>query len=327
MFKKLPKLFFFLLFSVLGVFVLCVSALSFFQPPSQDGGSTDQRFVIPKGQAVSVIAKRLQEAGLIKQAWAFRIVVQVQDLGNAIQAGSFELSPTMSVWQVAHALTVGTDDVWITLPEGWRREEIAESISKQELPNFDTAVFLDLTKGLEGQLFPDTYLVSREVSTATVVSLLQTTFENKIVKGLAKELAASSLSLNELLTLASLVQRESAHDAEMPLVAQILLNRLEIGMPLQVDASLQYSKGYSQTEASWWSTPLAVDKQLASSYNTYMHAGLPPGPIASPGLAAIKAVLTPRPSDALYYIHDTSGQIHTATDLAGHNANVNQYLR
>lgn len=285
------------------------------------------RFVIPKGQAIAVIASRLEQENLVKSQWAFRFAVYKNGFTNQIQAGSFELSANMNTWQIAKALTMGTDDLWITLPEGWRREEMAESLSKQGLSNFNKEEFLTLSKGLEGQLFPDTYLVPREIISTMLLSLLQNTFESKVTAGLSKEIADSQLSLNEILTLASLVQRESAVDSEMPLVAQILLNRLQIGMPLQVDATLQYIKGYGQAEQTFWQTPLAEDKKLDSLYNTYKNAGLPPGPICNPGLAAIRAVLKPSSTTALYYIHDNSGKIHTAETLQEHNANVNKYLR
>ncbi|AKM81157.1 MAG: Aminodeoxychorismate lyase [Candidatus Pacebacteria bacterium GW2011_GWF2_38_9] len=326
MFKKLPKLFFLLISSLIVLISLFFAFASFFQAKS-NVSQQSIRFVIPKGQALSIIASRLEEADLIKSKWAFRFAVYKNDLTNKIQAGSFELSSDMNTWEIAHALTVGTDDTWITLPEGWRLEEIAESLSKQGLENFNQTEFLNLSKGLEGQLFPDTYLVPREITTTTLLSLLKNTFASKVSSGLSKEISSSKMSLNEVLTLASLVQRESANDGEMPLVAQILLNRLDINMPLQVDATLQYVKGYSKTELSWWQTPLAEDKKLDSLYNTYKNAGLPPGPICNPGLAAIKAALNPGQTQALYYIHDNSGKIHTAITLEEHNTNVNKYLR
>ena len=326
MFKKLPKLCFLLISSLVFLIFLSFIIASFFQAKS-DASPQSVRFVIPKGQALSVIASRLEEAELVKSKWVFRFAVYKNDLANKIQAGSFELSASMTTWEIAHALTVGTDDTWVTLPEGWRREEIAESLSKQGLEGFNQAEFLNLSKGFEGQLFPDTYLVPREITSATLLSLLKNTFASKVSSGLSKEISASKMSLNEILTLASLIQRESAIDSEMPIVAQILINRLNIDMPLQVDATLQYVKGYSQVEASWWQNPLAEDKKLDSLYNTYKYAGLPPGPICNPGLAAIKAALLPGQTQALYYIHDNSGKIHTANTLEEHNANVNKYLR
>ncbi len=326
MLRKLPK-FFFLLLSFLIVLLFLAFFLGNLFQPTTDASAKKVRFVIPKGQALSIIAGRLEEEQLIKNAWAFRFAVYFNKLENKIQAGSFELSADMDTWQIAKTLTMGTDDLWITLPEGWRREEIAESLSRQGLSSFDKDEFLLLSKGLEGQLFPDTYLVPREVTSATLISLFKNTFASKVTTPLSQEIAASELSLNEILTLASLVQRESANDEEMPLVAQILLNRLAIDMPLQVDATLQYIKGYSQAEQSFWPTPLAEDKKLDSLYNTYKYADLPPSPICNPGLAAIKAVLNPSPTQAFYYIHDNSGKIHPARTLDEHNANVNKYLR
>jgi len=326
MLPKLPKLCFFLIGVVVVLIFLSFFLVNLFQV-DPNASPEVVRFVIPKGQALSVIASRLQEENLIKNKWAFRFAVYKNNLADKIQAGSFELSANMNTWEIANALTVGTDDVWITLPEGWRREEIAESLSKQGLDSFDQTEFLDLSKGLEGQLFPDTYLVPREITSAGLVSLFTNTFANKVTSALSEELSASQWSLNEILTLASLVQRESGSDEEMPLVAQVLLNRLALNMPLQVDATLQYIKGFKQVENSWWSTPLSEDKELNSLYNTYQHAGLPPGPICNPGLAAIKAVLNPTPTQALYYLHDTTGKIHLANSLEEHNLNVNKYLR
>jgi len=326
MFKKLPKIFLLVTASLVVLIVLIIFINNIFQAKS-NAGQQSVRFVIPKGQALSIIASRLEEENLIKSKWAFRVAVYKNNLVNKIQAGSFELSANMNTWQIAQALTMGTDDTWITLPEGWRREEIAESLSKQGLNNFKLEEFLNLSKGLEGQLFPDTYLVPREITSAALLSLLKNTFATKVTTALSTELSTNKMSLNEVLTLASLVQRESAHDEEMPLVAQILLNRLDIEMPLQVDATLQYVKGYSKTESSWWPDPLAEDKKIDSLYNTYKNAGLPPGPICNPGIAAIKAVFNPTPTQALYYIHDNSGKIHTAITLDEHNANVNKYLR
>ncbi len=328
--RKLPIIFLsFLVFLVL----LAGLAASFFQPKSHENQQS-VRFVIPKGQALSIIATRLEDEGLIRSKWAFRLAVYKNDLANKIQAGSFELSATMSTWQIAQALTMGTDDIWITLPEGWRREQIAESLSKQELGNFSVEEFLSLSKGLEGQLFPDTYLVPREISSTQFISLLKNTFATKVTSGLSEELAASKMSLNEILTLASLIQRESggednnSQDQEMALIASILLNRLEIDMPLQIDATMQYAKSLKSSDSSdWWPTAFAEDKKIDSLYNTYKYAGLPPGPICNPGLAAIKAVLNPSPTQALYYIHDNSGKIHTANTLEEHSSNVNKYLR
>lgn len=324
---KKPHLFIYLLLIFL---ITVISGLAIFISLLQAPDSSDQStftFVIPKGQATQVIAQRLKDEGLIRSPLAFRFVLYQQGKQTSIQAGSFKLSPSMSVSELTQVLSKGTDDLWITIPEGWRREEIAASLAKQELSDFDEQEFFLLSNGLEGRLFPETYLVSKASSTSTLVNLLVNTFESKVLTALEDDLAKSQLDLNQILTLASLVQRESANDQEMPLIAGILFNRLEINMPLQVDASLQYIKGYSVAEQTWWPTPTVADKNLDSVYNTYQNPGLPPQPICNPGLVAIKAVLNPQSTTAFYYIHDLSGQIHTAETIEDHNANVNQYLR
>ena len=288
--KKPRSFFYFLLIFVIIVISGWAIFISLLQAPNSSDQST-VTFIIPKGEATQNIAQRLKAEGLIRSPLAFRLALYQQGKQTSIQAGSFKLSPSMSVSELTQVLTKGTDDLWITIPEGWRREEIAASLVKQDLSEFDEQEFLVLTDGLEGQLFPDTYLVPKASTTASIVNLLVNTFESKVLTALAEDLASSQLDLNQILTLASLVQRESANEQDMPLIAGILFNRLEINMPLQVDATLQYVKGYSVAEQTWWSNPVAADKNLASAFNTYQNPGLPPQPICNPGLAAIKAVL------------------------------------
>lgn len=285
------------------------------------------RFVIPKGQAISVIGSRLTEKGLIRNPLIFRLVVKITGAGSKLQAGSFEVSPNMGVFDIVATLTKGTDDVWITVVEGWRVEEIAEMLTRQELPNFDQEEFLGLARSKEGYLYPDSYLISRDADAEYIFNLLTNTFEKKVEQDLADEIAKNELSLPEIVTLASIVEREARGDAQMKMVAGILLNRLEIDMALQVDASLQYIKGYNKATQDWWSPPLAADKDLKSKYNTYLYPGLPPAPISNPGIGAIKAVLSPTSSNYVYYLHDMDGAIHYAATLDEHNANIAKYLR
>lgn len=284
-------------------------------------------FVVPKGQAVSVIANRLQDAGIIKNPLAFRLLVKLQKLENKIQAGSFELSPSLTLDQVALELTEGTNDVWVTIPEGWRAEEIAEMLEKQGLSDFDKTEFINLAAADEGYLFPDTYLIPKLSTSQSLYNLLTNTFDKKVTQGLSQELAASSHSLAENMIMASIVEREARGYEQMRHVAGILWHRLDINMALQADATIQYAKGYSQIEKSWWVTPSASDRTFQSPFNTYLSPGLPPHPIANPGLEAIKATLDPVRTDDLFYIHDRQGGLHYAKTLEEHNQNVQQYLR
>lgn len=312
----------FVLMSLVAVFVL----MSLLQPVSPEPAES-QRFVVPKGQAVSVIGERLEEAGLIKNAYVFRYVVMRDDLSQKIQAGSFDVSPSMSVAEIAELLTKGTEDVWITILEGWRAEEIAESLESQELESFDAEEFLVLAKGNEGQLYPDTYLIPREMNSEQLYNLLISTFERKVSQGLWDEIQASDKDFDEVLVMASLVEREAKTYEQMRRVAGILWNRIDIGMALQVDATLQYAKGYDELQQSWWAPPLGVDKEISSAYNTYQNPGLPPKPICNPGLDAIKAALDPLISDDIFYIHSDDGMMYYSKTLEEHNANVNKYLR
>lgn len=299
--------------------------------PVQQGSEQTVEFVIPKGQSVSKIGQRLTEAGLIRHPYVFRLVVLQHNLGDKLQAGSFELSSAMKPAEIAQKLTQGTQDVWVTILEGWRREEIADYLANQELAAFDETDFLSRTSEVEGKLFPDTYLVPREITAAGMNSLLQDTFEQKVTTGLAKEMAeftaASGLTFDQVLVLASLVQREARTYEQMRHVAGILLHRLDIGMALQVDASLQYVKGYNAREQSWWTPPLAADKELKSPFNTYLNPGLPPQPIANPGMDAIRAVLNPVETTDIFYLHAPDGTMYYAKTLEEHTVNVNRYLR
>lgn len=311
---------------IIGGGIVGYYGFSLAKPVSQTAQPT-QTFVIPQGQAVSVIANRLADANLIRHPLVFRLELKRLGLEKKIQAGSFAISPSMTPAQVAQALTVGTNDIWVTILEGWRREEIAESLTRQEFPAFDAQEFLDLTTDSEGMLFPDTYLLPRQATAAAVYDLLTTTFDQKVVKGLASDIANSQRSFEDVLVMASLIEREARDYDQMRMVSGILWNRIDDGMALNVDATLQYVKGYQPAQKSWWAVPLAADKQLESPYNTYLNAGLPPQPIANPSLDAIKAALRPTESDYYFYIHDQQGNMHYARTLADHNRNIDRYLR
>jgi UPF0755 protein len=157
--------------------------------------------------------------------------------------------------------------------------------------------------------------------------LLENTFERKVETGLKEELVDSGKSLKDIITMASLIQREARGAEQMKLVSGVLWNRVDINMALNVDATLQYIKGYDNVQNTWWAPPLAVDKERTSLYNTYKHPGLPPGPITNPGLDAIKAAASPTETAYMYYLHDPTGKIHFGKTLDEHNVNVQKYLR
>ncbi len=293
--------------------------------PVSAGNTTTKVFVVESGEGVNSIGARLTQEGLIRSPLIFKLVITQKDLGKKIQAGSFRLTPAMDAYTIAQNLTKGSLDLWVTILEGWRREEIADVLSKtytnQGVP-FDAQKFLNLTVNEEGYLYPDTYLLPVNANEENVANILRRTFETKVTKGLEKE-------ITDVITMASLIEREARSDTARAMVSGILWKRLDNNWPLQVDATLQYAKlrPTSTVVTDWWPDPLAIDKEINSPYNTYKNTGLPPGPICSPSLSSIRAALNPTQSEYWYYITGLDNQMHYGRTLDEHNANIAQYLR
>lgn len=296
---------------------------------------SQQRFVIPKGLSAAEVGAKLSKQGLIKNPLAFKIYVQVGGKAKKMQAGEYNLSPSLSLPEIVEKLTQGPDELWVIIPEGLRREEIVERlIESLEMAPGQAASFkqefLKLSEGKEGFLFPDTYLFARDTQADLVVRKLMVTFDEKIML-FKDEIDSGPHTLNQIITLASIIERETATDEERPVVAGILLKRLEAGVALQTDATVQYAQatqkcGARSTNCEWWPVITRQDLEIASSYNTYKFTGLPPGPIANPGLSSIEAVVAPQGSPYWYYIHDSEGGIHYARTLEEHNGNIRRYL-
>jgi len=295
--------------------------------PVDSLNSNKQSFVIPKGRSVTWIGNTLEEKGFVRSSLVFRAEVLRMGLGSSLQAGTFELSPGMSPKEIAQALTQGANDVWITILEGWRSEEIAEELKSTLGESFDTQQFLRLAKPLEGTLYPDTYLIPKTITPAQTVQILTRTFAEKTGEEWELLVRDSGKSKDEVIVMASLIQREAKTLTTMRMISGILWKRLREGWPLQVDATLQYIKGYSEKEKTWWPIPLGVDKNLPGPYNTYANMGLPPRPISNPGLNALKAAANPQENQYWFYISDLQGNMHYAITLQEHNQNVDRYLR
>lgn len=324
-----PKIITFGLLVLLFLTGLMVVISVLLMSPTNSEVGDEQTFVIAKNESVAQIASRLYENHLIKHPLIFRYVVWHKGLDKKIQAGSFKLSSAMTPQEIGEKLTQGVDDVWITIPEGMRIEEIADLLAAQNvLSEFKSDDFIDSAKNLEGYLFPDTYLVPKTVLTTNLINLLQNTFEQKITQALEEDLASSNRSLNEIITMASIIQREAGgNPEEMAHISGILWNRINAGQVLAVDCTLQYIEGYNSELETWWAPPSITTKQSTSLYNTYRQSGLPPTPIANPGFEAVRASLKPLDTADFYYLHDAQGQIHYAQTLAQHNANVQKFLR
>jgi UPF0755 protein len=296
--------------------------------------STAKDFLIVKGSSAAEIGNKLYEEGLIRSSLAFRVYVQAYGKSKKIQAGEYSLSPNLSLSELVDLLGRGPLEVWVTIPEGLRQEEIAERFAVG-LVKADAEVFikefLSSSKGKEGYLFPDTYLFPKTASASAVVNKLLTTFDQKTGQDIADGASENGLSLNEVVILASIIERETLGSEERPIVAGILYKRWENGWPLQADATLQYAVGTTRCSGQaigckWWEPVAKEDLNISSGYNSYKFTGLPPAPIANPGLSSLEAAANPQQNDYWYYIHDSTGQIHYAKTIEEHNANVAKYL-
>lgn len=314
------------LFIALGILIIVAVAISIWWNnglPAVDSANKKQEvFVIQKGQGIREIANKLKNEGLIKDPIVFFLLVKKMGLDGKIQAGDFRLSPSMNSGEIARTLTHGTLDIWVTIPEGKRADEIADTL-KKTLPNYN-AGWRKLLNQNEGYLFPDTYLIARDSTAQTIIKQMRNNFDVKY--RLSAKNPTTSLSENDAVTLASIVQREAQTYSDMKYAASVLENRLDIGMALGSDVTLEYALGYQTGEKTWWKKDLTADDlSLDTPYNTRLNSGLPPTPICNPGLAALSAVYHPIKSDYLYYISDKNGKLHFAKTLQQHNENIKKY--
>lgn len=257
--------------SVFFGFMLWQSSL---KAPSENAQA--ESFVIAKGAGASVIASNLEKKGFIKNALVFRLYTRMKGVAAKIPPGEFRLTHNMSVPELVAKLMKGPDQIWVTIPEGLRREQIAIKFADSfelEGSGRETFItnFMQESQGKEGYLYPDTYLFPREATASAVVNRLTQTFATKFSEAFADEISQSEYSLEQLVTLASLIERETRSAAERPGVAGVMYNRLSVGMPLQIDATVQYAlstsrcvkaTGFTQT-CDWWPTVYRDDYQFA----------------------------------------------------------------
>jgi UPF0755 protein len=290
--------------------------------PLDASNKTSQIFVIKNGEGVREIANNLRTQRLIRDPVVFFLLTKLEGLDKKIQAGDFRLNPSMSTQDIATNLTHGTLDIWVTIPEGLRADEIADLL-KTKIPSYKESWRTELEQN-EGYLFPDTYLIPRDADINLVLTLLKNNFQKKYDG--VKDTKTTALTDAQTIILASIVEREAKYAEDRPLAASVFINRLNIGMALGSDPTIQYALGYQADTKTWWKKDLTVDDlKVDSPYNTRLNPGLPPGPISNPGLSAIEAALNPAKTDYLYFYADKQGHLHFATTLQGHQANIQKY--
>lgn len=290
-----------------------------------DRTARTQEFLVAPGQSVADVAQKLEDEGFIRTPFAFHAAYRG---GNKVRPGGYRISRAMDALAIADTLARTPSIAWITVTPGMRKEEIANLLAlhltwtDEEKEEWLTKHTAPSPSFIEGVYFPDTYLIPTDYSPKQVAERMRTRFQ-EVFAPYANEAAEKGMTWTEVVNLASLVEREAARN-DKALVAAILWNRIDRGMRLQVDATLQYIRG---SEERWWPVPRSEDKFLESPFNTYMNAGLPPHPIANPSLDSIRAVINPDRTDCIYYLHDNNGQIHCSTSYAQHKAYVDTYLR
>lgn len=278
--------------------------------------TTERSFVVPNGAGVKQVADKLATEGIVRNAFLFSLFAQRNGLAQSLHPGTFLLAPSMNATQIIKALSTNSLDVWITIPEGKRAEEIAEMLEKQ-VKTYDSSWKAALVEQ-EGYLFPDTYSFPREATIETVLSIFKTNFD----KQYADIHNTTKYSQKDIVIIASLIEREANKDTDRPLVSSVIHNRLNINMALQVDATVQYIFGKSP---HWWQPVSVANLRYDSPYNTYKYPGLPPGPICNPGKKALEAAANPAKSNYFYYITDKNGVTRFAETLDDHNDNINTH--
>ena len=305
---------------------------------------------IEEGVTTDQIATQLQNVGLIDQPLFFKLYLRLSGGQSGIQAGNFQIPQHISIADLAKTLGVAKrESVTLRFTEGWRREEMAAYLDREHQQGniqFTGQQFSQLAlnpssdlrqklgsrlpagSSLQGFLFPDTYQFEVDATAEDVLAKMIDTYLAKVSPQIQAGFASQGLTEYEGLILAAIVEREAFSGEERPIIAKILLKRLEAGEILGTDATVQYALGYSESEQRWWKQGLTVDDlAIDSPYNTRKLTGLPPAPICNPGLEAIQAVANPTDTPYMFYLHDSQGKIHYAQTLDEHNANVAKYIQ
>jgi UPF0755 protein len=289
---------------------------------------------IPQGAGPASIGRRLVEAGVVRSRSSFRLALWLSRAGRRLQAGEYRFDHPMSPRQVIDKIARG--DVYvraITFPEGLTVKQMAALYETRGFGS--TQDFIAASRNiasisgldpeapdLEGYLFPDTYTLPRKATAAQLVTRMVASFEKALTPEIRQQALARGMGVRQLVTLASIVEKETGKPEERPLVAAVYSNRLRIGMPLQCDPTVIYAL---DRMGHYNGNLTRADLQLDSPYNTYRHAGLPPGPIASPGRASLAAAAAPADASYLYFVSRNDGSHVFASTLDEHNRNVQEF--
>ena len=297
-------------------------------------------FTIPSGATTADIGRSLQDDGFIRSDVLFRLLVDRRGLDGRLRQGSYLLRRDMALDEILNAFSSGAVvEQTVTFPEGWRIEEMAKRVGEQTTIDADEFVRLAYSGAaefsdqfpflsgpaqplsLEGYLFPDTYRIGAETTARDLVVRMLRRFDEVVDETLRAAGERYGITLHEALTLASIIEREALLDEERPLIAGVLHNRLNREIPLQIDATVQYAIGRTTVGGRWWKPDITRDDlRIESPYNTYTVMGIPPGPIANPGLKSITTTF-------IFYVARGDGSHAFSETLDEHERNIQLYLR
>lgn len=301
-----------ILLSLSAIGFLCLFIL-YTPQPVRTGSLTPRRVIIRDGMGVREIGTHLKEEGLIDRASDFVFLAELRGLDKRLQAGRYELSPGMSLMAILDNLSRGKTAYYqVTIPEGLTATQMASLLQREA--SLDSAKFMRLVndskfcallgieaESLEGYLFPDTYNIYWHVKEKDLIRRLVFRFKEVFNEKFEKGAKAMGFSKHQVVTLASIIEKEAQVDEERPIISAVFHNRLRLGRPLQADPTVLYALGEDSRKL------LKRDLRVKSPYNTYLHPGLPPGPICSPGQASIEAALYPADVDYLYFVAKGNG--------------------
>ncbi len=294
-----------------------------------------QIFVINSGETARKIAQNLEKKGLIKNDLYFLIYLKTfksaDNKISTIKAGKYLLSPSLNISQITEKLINGliiSSEIKITIPEGYNIFQVADLLKEKKLI-IESKDFINASINLEGYLFPDTYQIKEDASIKSIVKKMLDNFQNKV-----GNLLPASRNLVDIITIASLLEKEVISDYDRQVVAGIIEKRIKIGMPLQIDATILYAQalngyedGYKTNIKNNHNPVSAQDTEIDSPYNTYKYKELPPGPICNPGINTIKAALDPIKTDYWYYLNTKEGRTIFSKTYEEHLTNKQKYLR
>lgn len=303
----------------------------YFTRPAQLSGK-NQVIIVKEGASLKEIASELDQKGLIRNKYAFILWTRLMGYSRRIKAGEYRLNPAMAPVRIINILTKGMVVTHsVTIPEGFSIQQIADVLSREDI--VDRKQFITATKNkkilekygikgpsVEGYLYPDTYNFAKGLKAKSIIEVMVDRFMEKI-RPLRARINESGLSLAEVVTLASMIEKETGKEEERPLIASVFLNRLKKGMLLESDPTVIYGiKNFSGDLTK-------KDLTTKTPYNTYVIRGLPPGPIASPGLESLRAVLYPAKTDYLYFVSKNDGWHHFSKTLKEQNRAVYLYQK